>query len=141
MQECHPLQQRIHKQHQIKPWQYVLFYSGNTPVGKAIYLVNQALLYRLVYQRAVYMGRPFNFSPVFNVFLRAQKLPRTITKAQEVAHLGKNLLLNKTIALIWDHSRHTPAYIHSELSKGESEPWLCKCHFRERCWIMSWGQL
>ena len=45
VQECHRSQQRVHKQHQIKPQQYVLFYSGNTPVGKAICRVNQAIIY------------------------------------------------------------------------------------------------
>lgn len=43
VQECHPSQQKVHKQHQIKLWEYVLFYSGNTPVGKAICQVNRAL--------------------------------------------------------------------------------------------------
>lgn len=64
VQECHRSQQRVHKQHQIKPQQYVLFYSGNTPVGKAICRVNRALLYTLMYQRASYADRTVNF-PAF----------------------------------------------------------------------------
>lgn len=92
VQECHPSQQRVHKQHQIKPWQYVLFYSGNTPVGKAICRVNRALLYRLMYQRAGYMDRPFNF-PTFQLcLLFSRKLKHTYNiKRPGGTHLGKNL--------------------------------------------------
>lgn len=97
VQECHRSQQRVHKQHQIKPQQYVLFYSGNTPVGKAICRVNRALLYTLMYQRAGYADRTVNFPAFCLCLMFSCKLRNTMynIKNQGVTHLWKKLTQTK----------------------------------------------
>lgn len=128
VQECHPLQQRIHKRHQIKPRRCALFYSRNTPVGKAICQVNKAPLCKLMHQRAGYRNRTCSFPHFFACVLMFYcKHKNTIYNFKNPAgsQLGTQLVLHKSLALIWQCNRQTKAHIHSELSKGETDRCLC----------------
>ena len=90
VQECHSSQQRV----QIKPWEYVLFYSGYTSVVKAIHWVKVST-YNIdpCIKEQVIQLEPSTFplSTCALCFPASSQTQSIFRNAREVSHLQENL--------------------------------------------------